>query len=136
MVTTPGAQHSGKYHLMRGYYRTDATSAEPEYEGMVSDTIPGTALVGRQIVGVDWTTRGEVMVTWLLAGEGTAGDLRPGPRQINHGETCSDCGHDWTVHNIHDGCTDGWTWDEEGIATHEGCYCQLAHTEHSSRDES
>lgn len=43
------------------------------------------------------------------------------------------CGHEWEVHTHEDGCLDSWEWDGEGLATREGCKCQLAHTEKSVR---
>lgn len=57
-------------HLHRAWYRTDATEEEPEYVGAFSSTIPDTALRSRTIVGVDWSVRGWVEVTFLLSGPG------------------------------------------------------------------
>ena len=59
---------SGRLH--RAWYRTDATEEEPEYVGAFSGTIPNSALRGRTIVGVDWSKRGWVEVTFLLSGSG------------------------------------------------------------------
>lgn len=62
---------SGDFHLMRIAYRTDAAPDEPEYIGTFSDTIPASALRdGGQIVGVDWSERGSVEVTFLIPGPG------------------------------------------------------------------
>ena len=54
-------------HLMRITYQTDATDDEPEYLGSFSHSFP-TPDDERQIVAVDWSTRGEVEVTWLHRG--------------------------------------------------------------------
>lgn len=62
-----------EYHLHRATYRTDATDDEPQYAGMESGTIPGRALREREIVGVDWSVRGQVTVTFLLPGPGVPG---------------------------------------------------------------
>lgn len=47
---------------MRVIYRTDA---EDEYGGMFSDPFPAEDDT-RRIVAVDWSTPGEVTVTWLV----------------------------------------------------------------------
>ncbi|MFD2421639.1 hypothetical protein [Amycolatopsis pigmentata] len=58
------------WHLFRVSYRTDATDEDPDYQGSFSDTIPDSALRdGAQIVGVDWSQRGWVEVTYLKRGE-------------------------------------------------------------------
>lgn len=46
------------------------------------------------------------------------------------------CGHDWKDHNKTVGCFAGWeyTGPDPGIASKEGCMCQLAHSEKSSDD--
>lgn len=43
------------------------------------------------------------------------------------------CGHTWDEHNFEAGCIAGWEYDgpDPGLASKEGCYCQLAHTEKS-----
>ena len=56
------------YHLMRHWYQTDTSDDEPDYEGTQSSTIPGWG--DREIVGVDWSRRGWVEVTFLIPGEG------------------------------------------------------------------
>jgi len=62
-------------HLMRTWYITDVDSAEPEYVGVFSSTIPDTFLAdGAQVVSVDWSERGQVEVTYLL----------PGDRRVSH----------------------------------------------------
>jgi hypothetical protein len=51
---------------MRQWYDTDAGDGEtPEYVGAFSSPFP-TPNDGHQIVAVDWSTRGEVEVTWLI----------------------------------------------------------------------
>ncbi len=55
-------------YLHRTWYRTDATSGEPQYPGAFSTEIPATALDNRQVVGVDWSRRGWVEVTFLIRG--------------------------------------------------------------------
>lgn len=55
--------------LLRTVYKTDATDDEPEYVGTQSDPIPAPdqgVNAGWRIVGVDWSKRGEVEVTWLV----------------------------------------------------------------------
>lgn len=43
------------------------------------------------------------------------------------------CGHSWDEHNLEVGCAAGWEYAgaDPGIASKEGCCCQLAHTEKS-----
>lgn len=53
--------------LMRTWYTTDATDDEPDYLGAFSADFPAET-PARRIVSVDWSTRGEVMVTWLING--------------------------------------------------------------------
>jgi ferredoxin-thioredoxin reductase catalytic subunit len=47
-------------------------------------------------------------------------------------DTCP-CGHTWDEHNFDVGCLAGWEYEgpDPGIASKDGCYCQLAHTEKS-----
>lgn len=54
--------------LMRAWYGTDATADDPEYVGAFSSDIPtpGPHGNGYTIVGVDWSTRGVVEVTYLI----------------------------------------------------------------------
>jgi len=50
-------------------------------------------------------------------------------------EACP-CGHEWREHSWNDGgCGSGWLYEgpDPGIATTEGCMCQLAHTDKSRR---
>jgi hypothetical protein len=50
--------------LMRTWYKTDA---EPgTYDGAFSDPFPGET-PDRKIIAVDWSTVGEVEVTWLVS---------------------------------------------------------------------
>lgn len=44
------------------------------------------------------------------------------------------CGHTWDEHNFEVGCIAGWEYEgpDPGIASKDGCACQLAHTEKSS----
>lgn len=51
--------------LMRITYSTDARDDEPDYWGAFSAPFPKRDEA--QIVGVDWSTRGEVVVTYLIA---------------------------------------------------------------------
>ncbi len=54
---------------MRIWYTTDITAESPEYVGAFSAPFPAEDKQKR-IVAVNWTTRGEVEVTWLIkAGE-------------------------------------------------------------------
>ena len=63
-------------HLMRTWYKTDVSDDDPEYVGNTSATIPARAFEsGYQIVAVDWSTHGEVEVTFLIPGSG----FRPAP---------------------------------------------------------
>jgi hypothetical protein len=63
------------WHLMRTWYATDATDAEPEYRGAFSGTIPDSAFWDdRRIVNIDWSERGQVEVTFLVRGEGLLAD--------------------------------------------------------------
>jgi ferredoxin-thioredoxin reductase catalytic subunit len=43
------------------------------------------------------------------------------------------CGHTWDEHNFDVGCIAGWEYEgpDPGVASKDGCYCQLAHTEKS-----
>lgn len=50
---------------MRTWYTTDVTPDEPEYVGAFSGPFPAEE-PGRRIVAVDWSTPGEVQVTWLV----------------------------------------------------------------------
>lgn len=50
--------------LMRVWYRTDADETSV---GMFSAPFPWRE--GNQIVGVDWSTPGEVWITWLVNAE-------------------------------------------------------------------
>ena len=54
--------------LMRTWYPTDLNRDEdPEYVGAFSDPFPAEDETMR-IVAVDWSTPGEVQVTWLISG--------------------------------------------------------------------
>lgn len=55
-------------HLMRTWYATDADADDPVYVGAFSAEIPkpGPEGNGYTIVGVDWSTRGVVEVTYLV----------------------------------------------------------------------
>lgn len=46
------------------------------------------------------------------------------------------CGHAWEEHNSTVGCYHGWeyTGEDPGVASKDGCACQLAHTEKSNDD--
>jgi hypothetical protein len=55
-------------HLFRTQYCTDVSDDEPEYKGMVSTTIPASALEQGKIVHIDWSERGWVEVTFLIPG--------------------------------------------------------------------
>lgn len=57
----------GNGYLMRVPFRTDVDVAEPDYVGKFSETLRISA--DSQIVGVDWSVRGEVTVTYLVWGE-------------------------------------------------------------------
>jgi hypothetical protein len=52
---------------MRIAYNTDADDAAPEYWGAFSQYFPGEK-PDHRIVDVDWSVRGEVVVTWLVTG--------------------------------------------------------------------
>jgi hypothetical protein len=51
--------------LMRTWYKTDASDEDPEYVGAFSGEIPKPK-DGEEIVGVNWSERGWVEVTYLL----------------------------------------------------------------------
>lgn len=51
--------------LMRTTYRTDVSDEDPDYWGAFSVEFP-TPDADRQIVGVDWSAKGEVTVTYLM----------------------------------------------------------------------
>ncbi len=51
--------------LMRVWYRTDVSEEDSEYVGAFSDGFPAES-DRKRIVAVDWSQRGEVMVTWLV----------------------------------------------------------------------
>lgn len=53
---------------MRTWYKTDVVDDEPEYVGANSDPFPHPDNLNGpgRIVSVDWGTRGEVEVTWLV----------------------------------------------------------------------
>lgn len=46
---------------------------------------------------------------------------------------CS-CGHPWEGHSLEVGCRANWVYSGEGIATADGCKCQLAHVGRSNHD--
>jgi hypothetical protein len=52
---------------MRSWYPTDVSADDPEYVGSFSDPFPAEDDT-RRIVDVDWSTPGEVQVTWLIEG--------------------------------------------------------------------
>jgi hypothetical protein len=53
--------------LMRTWYKTDRdVEKDPEYIGAFSTVFPPTNS-SREIVGVDWSTPGEVEVTYLIS---------------------------------------------------------------------
>jgi hypothetical protein len=52
--------------LMRTWYATDVTADDPAYLGAFSAPFPAEEPT-RRIVDVDWSTPGEVMVTWLTS---------------------------------------------------------------------
>lgn len=39
-------------------------------------------------------------------------------------DPCPGCGHHLAAHTS-DGCLHDWEYDEDGNATHDGCYCNL-----------
>lgn len=51
--------------LMRTVYETDYDPNEPEYPGNFSTPFPHEEPT-RRIVAVDWSTPGQVEVTWLV----------------------------------------------------------------------
>lgn len=53
-------------YLMRTWYKTEA--AEHEGEGIFSASIPDAAFNNSTILDVNWSTRGEVQVTFLMEG--------------------------------------------------------------------
>ncbi len=57
---------SGLQRLMRILYATDAAEDDPLYIGTFSDPFPAEG-ASRRIVAVDWSTRGQVEVTWLIS---------------------------------------------------------------------
>ena len=52
--------------LHRTWYSTDVDPADPGYVGAFSDRFPAES-ASRRIVDVDWSTPGEVQVTWLIS---------------------------------------------------------------------
>jgi hypothetical protein len=52
--------------LMRTWYPTDVDPDQPEYVGAFSDPFPDQGNQAR-IVAVDWSTPGEVEITWLVS---------------------------------------------------------------------
>ena len=44
------------------------------------------------------------------------------------------CGHSWEGHSLETGCGNNWQFNgpDPGIASADGCMCQLAHTEKST----
>lgn len=42
-------------------------------------------------------------------------------------DTCGACGHSLAreVHDPRDGCLHGWEYNDNGIATTDGCRCEL-----------
>jgi hypothetical protein len=55
------------WKLMRTWYQTDYDENEPEYVGSFSGVIPNIPLMnGSQIIHVDWSTPGQVEVTFLI----------------------------------------------------------------------
>ena len=51
--------------LMRIGYKTDLSETDPDYWGAFSAPFPAEDST-RRIVAVDWSTPGEVIVTWLV----------------------------------------------------------------------
>lgn len=51
--------------LHRAWYPTDVTEEDAEYVGAFSAPFPAESAM-RRIVNVDWSTPGEVQVTWLV----------------------------------------------------------------------
>ena len=52
--------------LMRVAYRTDVSDDDPDYIGSFSEPFPDQGN-GATIVGVDWSVRGVVEVTFLVS---------------------------------------------------------------------
>ena len=52
--------------LMRISYHTDISEDDTEYWGAFSEPFPAEESPSRRIIGVDWSNRGEVIVTWLI----------------------------------------------------------------------
>ena len=57
---------NNRQRLMQVVYETDYDPSDPEYPGRFSTPFPAEE-AGRRIVTVDWSTPGEVSVTWLVA---------------------------------------------------------------------
>ena len=57
-----------RQRLHRAVYRTDANDDDPAYMGAFSDWFPAeeSRMEIRRIVAVDWSTKGQVEVTWLI----------------------------------------------------------------------
>lgn len=51
--------------VFRTRYKTNVTDDDPEFEGNLSATFPAEN-PSRRIVSVDWSTPGEVEITWLI----------------------------------------------------------------------
>lgn len=64
---------SARQRLMRTVYPTDAADDDPAYIGAFSDLFPAEN-PSRRIVAVDWSTKGQVEVTWLLDAMATEPD--------------------------------------------------------------
>lgn len=56
-----------RQRLMRVVYATDATDEDLTYQGAFSEVFPAEEF-GRRILAVDWSVRGQVEITWLVAG--------------------------------------------------------------------
>jgi hypothetical protein len=56
----------GRTKLFRTWYPTDVDDGDPEYVGTWSGEIPDNEDRGWTIVGVDWSQRGQVEVTYLI----------------------------------------------------------------------
>ena len=50
--------------LMRTWYKTDVTEDDPTYEGSFSAPFP--AQMAAKIVGVNWSVRGGVEITYVI----------------------------------------------------------------------
>lgn len=62
-------------HLVRTVYSTDYDGKDPIYPGRFSSSIPKPdhgMNRGSHIIAVDWSTQGEVEVTWLVSGPSPA----------------------------------------------------------------